>query len=206
MATSMMPASVCRIAACASRFYGVVKCNPTRPFFVSAAFFAFRLPAACLRSSQQGESEGVYTKNHKAHHSRSRDLLIPCHWLPTPPIPAHFAANSGIALGSMIYDFMPAEFVSAMASDGNLLAVPIAAIIGVPLSIRAGAVIPLSAAVAAKGTSLDTVLALNIGSAGASLTKVILLKSIFENQMIAAFLAVIIGMAVGAGYLYGFIF
>jgi len=112
----------------------------------------------------------------------------------------------GIALGSMIYGFMPTEFVSAMASEDNPLAVPIAAIIGIPLYIRAEAVIPLSAALAAKGMGLGAVMALIIGSAGASLTEVILLKSIFKNKMIAAFLAVIIGMAVGAGYLYGYIF
>lgn len=112
----------------------------------------------------------------------------------------------GIALGSMIYGFMPTEFVSAMASDDNVLAVPVAAIIGIPLYIRAEAVIPLSAALAAKGMSLGAVMALIIGSAGASLTEVVLLKSIFKNQMIAAFLMVIIGMAVAAGYVYGYIF
>ena len=112
----------------------------------------------------------------------------------------------GIALGSMIYGFMPTEFVSAMASDNNPLAVPIAAIIGIPLYIRAEAVIPLSAALAAKGMGLGAVMALIIGSAGASLTEVILLKSFFKNQMIVAFLTVIVGMAIGAGYLYGYIF
>jgi uncharacterized membrane protein YraQ (UPF0718 family) len=112
----------------------------------------------------------------------------------------------GVALGSMIYGFMPTEFVSAMASDDKLFAVPVAAIIGIPLYIRAEAVIPLSAALAAKGMSLGAVMALIIGAAGASLTEVILLKSIFKNQMIAAFLTVIIGMAVGAGYLYGYLF
>jgi uncharacterized membrane protein YraQ (UPF0718 family) len=112
----------------------------------------------------------------------------------------------GIALGSMIYGFMPTEFVSAMASEDNPLAVPLAAIIGIPLYIRAEAVIPLGAALAAKGMGLGAVMALIIGSAGASLTEVILLKSIFKNQMIAAFLAVIIGMAVSSGYLYGYIF
>lgn len=49
-------------------------------------------------------------------------------------------------------------------------------------------------------------MALIIGSAGASLTEVILLKSIFKNQMIAAFLVVILGMAISAGYLYSFMF
>ncbi|WP_394392135.1 permease [Shewanella woodyi] len=112
----------------------------------------------------------------------------------------------GIAVGSMIYGFMPTEFVAKVASDSNPFAVPIAAIIGIPLYIRAEAVIPLSAALAAKGMGLGAVMALIIGSAGASLTEVILLKSLFKNQMIIAFLTVIITMAIGAGYLYGFIF
>ena len=112
----------------------------------------------------------------------------------------------GIALGSLIYGFMPTDFVASVASDTNPLAIPVAAIIGIPLYIRAEAVIPLSAALAAKGMGLGAVMALIIGSAGASLTEVILLKSIFRNRMIMAFLAVILGMAVLSGYLYSIIF
>lgn len=112
----------------------------------------------------------------------------------------------GIAIGSLIYGFMPTEFVATVASDSNPFAIPVAAVIGIPLYIRAEAVIPLSAALAAKGMGLGAVMALIIGSAGASLTEVVLLKSIFRNQMIAAFLVVILGMAVGAGYLYSMVF
>lgn len=112
----------------------------------------------------------------------------------------------GIALGSVIYGFMPTEFVASVASRDNPWAIPVAAVIGIPLYIRAEAVIPLSAALAAKGMGLGAVMALIIGSAGASLTEVILLKSIFKNQMIAAFLLVIIGMAVVAGFGYNSLF
>jgi uncharacterized membrane protein YraQ (UPF0718 family) len=106
----------------------------------------------------------------------------------------------------MIYGFMPTEFVASVASESNPFAIPVAAVIGVPLYIRAEAVIPLSAALAAKGMGLGAVMALIIGSAGASLTEVVLLKSIFKNPMIIAFLTVIFSMAVGAGFLYSFIF
>jgi len=112
----------------------------------------------------------------------------------------------GIALGSMIYGFMPTEFVASVASENNPFAIPIAAVIGIPLYIRAEAVIPLSAALAAKGMGLGAVMALIIGSAGASLTEVVLLKSIFKNQMIIAFLTVILSMAISAGYLYSYLF
>ncbi|WP_371378984.1 permease [Thalassotalea aquiviva] len=112
----------------------------------------------------------------------------------------------GIAIGSLIYGFMPTEFVANVASENNPFAIPFAAVIGIPLYIRAEAVIPLSAALAAKGMGLGAVMALIIGSAGASLTEVILLKSIFKNKMIWAFLIVILSMAISAGFLYQFIF
>jgi len=113
---------------------------------------------------------------------------------------------SGIALGSIIYGFMPTEFVASVANENNPWAVPIAAVIGIPLYIRAEAVIPLSAALAAKGMGLGAVMALIIGSAGASLTEVVLLKSIFKTPMIIAFLTVILSMAISAGYLYSHLF
>ncbi|WP_028865939.1 permease [Psychromonas aquimarina] len=112
----------------------------------------------------------------------------------------------GISIGAFIYGFIPTDLIAEYAGEANWYAVPIAAVIGIPLYIRAEAVIPLSAALVSKGMALGSVMALIIGSAGASLTEVILLKSIFKNQMIAAFLTVILGMAVGAGYLYSFMF
>lgn len=112
----------------------------------------------------------------------------------------------GITLGSFIYGFIPTDLIAQYAGEGHWYAIPIAAVIGIPLYIRAEAVIPLSAALVQKGMALGSVMALIIGSAGASLTEVILLKAIFKNQMIAAFLAVILGMAIAAGYLYSVIF
>ncbi|ROS01326.1 hypothetical protein EDC56_1761 [Sinobacterium caligoides] len=112
----------------------------------------------------------------------------------------------GIAIGSLIYGFMPTSLVVSLANEDNPFAIPIAAVIGIPLYIRAEAVIPLSAALAAKGMGLGAVMALIIGSAGASLTEVILLKSIFKNTMIIAFLIVILSMAMSAGYLYAILF
>ncbi|KZX60667.1 permease [Halioglobus sp. HI00S01] len=112
----------------------------------------------------------------------------------------------GIAVGSFIYGFMPSDLVASVASEDNPWAIPVAAVIGIPLYIRAEAVIPLSAALAAKGMGLGAVMALIIGSAGASLTEVILLKSLFRNALVAAFVAVILSMAIGAGFFYQWAF
>ena len=112
----------------------------------------------------------------------------------------------GITIGSFIYGFMPEDTVARFANDDNPFAILIAAVIGIPLYIRAEAVIPLSAALVAKGMGLGAVMALIIGSAGASLTEIILLKSIFKNKLVIAFVAVILTMAVGAGLTYSWLF
>jgi hypothetical protein len=79
-------------------------------------------------------------------------------------------------------------------------------VIGMPLYLRAEAIIPLRAALVAKGMALGIVIAMIIGSAGASFTEIILLKSIFKNQIIAEFSTVMLSIAVAADYLYSFIF
>lgn len=111
----------------------------------------------------------------------------------------------GVGIGSLIYGVVPVDFIAKYAGPENPLAIPFAAIIGVPLYIRAEAVIPLAAALGAKGMGMGAVMALIIGSAGASLTEVILLKSLFRNPMIAAFLLVIFAMAISAGLIFTFI-
>lgn len=112
----------------------------------------------------------------------------------------------GVAIGSLIYGFMPTELIVSVAKDDNPFAIPVAAVIGIPLYIRAEAVIALSAALAAKGMGVGALMALIIGSAGASLTEVVLLKSLFKNQLIMAFLIVVLGMAISAGLTYQFLF
>ncbi len=111
----------------------------------------------------------------------------------------------GISLGALIYGFVPADFIANHAGGDNLLAVPIAAIIGIPLYVRVEALIPLSAVLVGKGMGLGAVMALIIGGGGASLTELVLLKSIFRLPMMIAFLAVILGMAITAGYLFQYI-
>ncbi len=111
-----------------------------------------------------------------------------------------------ISVGALIYGFVPTDLIAEYAGADKWYAIPVAAVIGIPLYIRAAAVIPLSAALVQKGMALGSVMALIIGSAGASLTEVILLKSIFKTPMIVAFLTVVLGMAISAGYLYSVIF
>lgn len=112
----------------------------------------------------------------------------------------------GVTFGAVIHGFVPTEFITKYASDDNPLAIPFAAVVGIPLYVRAATLIPLSIAFVAKGMGIGAVMAFIIGSAGASLPEIILLKSMFKNQLIVAFLLVVLGMAVSTGFLFSIIF
>jgi uncharacterized membrane protein YraQ (UPF0718 family) len=107
----------------------------------------------------------------------------------------------GAAIGAFIHGFVPAEIISRFAGPGNPLAVPVAAIIGIPIYIRAETMIPIGLALIEKGMSIGAVLALIIGGAGASIPELTLLSSIFKKRLLAAFLLTIFTIAVVTGYL-----
>lgn len=112
----------------------------------------------------------------------------------------------GVLIGAVIHDFVPAEFITSVAGDDNPFAIPIAAIIGIPMYIRVETMIPISEALVAKGMSMGAIIALIIGGAGASLPEILLLNKLFKPKLLAAFIITIFIGAVTTGYMLYFIF
>ena len=107
----------------------------------------------------------------------------------------------GAGIGAFIYGFFPQDLVIGLAGPGNPWSIPVAALIGVPMYIRAETVIPISVALVGKGMGVGTVLALIIGGAGASIPEMIILNSMFKKKLIFAFAINVFLVAVVAGYL-----
>ncbi len=107
----------------------------------------------------------------------------------------------GAGIGAFIHGFVPTEIISSLAGPNNPLAVPVAAIIGIPIYIRAETMIPIGLALVEKGMSLGAVLALIIGGAGASIPELTLLSAIFRKRLLAAFVVTVFTIAIAAGYL-----
>lgn len=112
----------------------------------------------------------------------------------------------GILIGAVIHDFVPAEFITSVAGDDNPFAIPIAAIIGIPMYIRVETMIPISEALVAKGMSMGAIIALIIGGAGASLPEILLLNKLFKPKLLAAFVITLFIGAVTTGYMLYIIF
>lgn len=108
----------------------------------------------------------------------------------------------GVALGAGIYGYMPQDFVLKIAGQDNLFAVPVAAVLGIPLYIRAETAIPIGVALMSKGMGIGTVMALVIGGAGMAIPEMTMLASIFRKKLVAVIIAVIFLTAVITGYLF----
>lgn len=102
-------------------------------------------------------------------------------------------------IGAIVHGFVPADFFANIAGADNPAAIPTAALVGIPLYIRVTALMPLVSSFIAKGVSMGAIIALVIGSGGASLPEVILLKRLFYWPLLIAFLGVIFSMAVIGG-------
>ena len=105
----------------------------------------------------------------------------------------------GAAIGAFIYGFLPADWILAAAGPENLFAIPAAAVIGIPLYIRAETILPISAALLSKGMGVGTVAALLIGGAGMSIPEITMLSAIFKKQFVLVFVAAIFIAAVSTG-------
>ena len=108
----------------------------------------------------------------------------------------------GVALGAGIYGYMPQDFVIRLAGPQNPFAIPIAALIGVPLYIRAETAIPIGLALMQKGMSTGAVIALIIGGAGMAIPEITMLAGIFRTQLVGALVCVIFLTAVTAGLVF----
>ena len=105
----------------------------------------------------------------------------------------------GVFIGAFIYGFVPETFITIYASGGGIISVFIASIIGIPMYIRPETMLPIAEALASKGMSLGTVVALIIGGAGASIPEVVLLSKLFKKEFVVSFVIAILVVAISTG-------
>jgi len=108
----------------------------------------------------------------------------------------------GIGIGAVLHGFIPQEFFIKYASVDNLLAVPAAVLIGIPLYSNATGVIPIVEALMAKGVPIGTVLALMMSVAAISLPEMIILRKVLKPQLIATFTGILFVAFIGVGFLF----
>lgn len=111
----------------------------------------------------------------------------------------------GAGIGAFIYEFIPTDLLANFAGASNLWAVPLAAVVGIPMYIRTETMIPIASILIAKGVAPGVMIALILGGAGASIPEVSLLNSIFKKKMVATFVLCIFAVATITGYVFNLV-
>lgn len=111
----------------------------------------------------------------------------------------------GAGIGAFIYEFIPTDLLANFAGTNNLWAVPLAAIVGIPMYIRTETMIPIAGILISKGVAPGVMIALILGGAGASIPEVSLLNSIFKKKMVVVFVLCVFTVATVTGYVFNFI-
>lgn len=154
---------------------------------------------SCCSGDDGGSASTAEIATHKTKFKKAREMA----WGLLRQTFPYLILGAGI--GAFIYGFVPEDLVVKYAGTENPFAIPIAAIIGIPMYIRVETMIPISAVLLGKGMSIGAVIALIIGGAGASIPEVIILSSIFRSKLVVTFVMTIISVAILAGYLFDMI-
>ncbi|KJR48810.1 Transporter [Desulfosporosinus sp. I2] len=112
----------------------------------------------------------------------------------------------GIAIGGAMHGYAPADFLVKYAGKDNLLAVPLAVLIGVPLYSNAAGIIPIVNVLMEKGMAMGTVLSFMMAVTALSLPEMIILRKVLKPKLLGIFVGLMTVAIIFVGYLFNWIF
>ncbi len=111
----------------------------------------------------------------------------------------------GVGLGAWFHGFFPQEWASSLGDENNLLAVPMAVLVGVPLYSNAVGVIPLAEAMLIKGVAIGTTLSFMMSIAAISLPELLILRKVLKWQALALFAGIVTVSIIIVGWIFNII-
>lgn len=111
----------------------------------------------------------------------------------------------GIAIGAFMHGYVPEGFFEQYLSSNNLLSVPLAVVLAVPMYANAAGIVPVIEVFVAKGVPIGTAIAFMMAVVGLSLPEATLLKKVMTWRLIGVFFGVITLFIILLGYLFNVI-
>jgi uncharacterized membrane protein YraQ (UPF0718 family) len=108
----------------------------------------------------------------------------------------------GVSIGGIFHGYAPEGILEKYAGKDNLLAVPIAVLIGVPLYSNVMAMIPIIESLIGKGLPIGTALAFLMSVTAVSLPEMIILRKVLKKELIAIFVSIVAVSIIFTGYLF----
>ncbi|VVH58521.1 Transporter [uncultured Gammaproteobacteria bacterium] len=111
----------------------------------------------------------------------------------------------GVGLGAWFHGFFPQGWALSLGDANNILAVPMAVLIGVPLYSNAVGVIPLAEAMLMKGVAIGTTLSFMMSIAAISLPELLILRKVIKWQALVLFAGIVTVSIIFVGWFFNFI-
>lgn len=111
----------------------------------------------------------------------------------------------GLVLGAVIHGYVPTEFFEQYLNINSIFAVPIAALVGIPIYAGCSALVPVVFALVGQGIPLGTALAFMMAIAGLSLPEAIMLKKVISMKLLAIFFGTVAVGIILIGYLFNLV-
>ncbi|MBN1281858.1 MAG: permease [Alphaproteobacteria bacterium] len=111
----------------------------------------------------------------------------------------------GVGIGAFMHGFVPQSFMERYLSSNNLLAVPMAVLLGIPLYSNAIGIIPIAEVLLTKGVPIGTVFAMMMSIVAISLPELIILRKVMKPKLLIYFALMLFVMIVFIGYFYNIV-
>ena len=109
---------------------------------------------------------------------------------------------AGVAIGAVIHNWIPQEWVETVLGKGNPFSVILAALVGAPMYADIFGTLPIAEALFAKGAALGTVVAFMMSVVALSLPSLVLLKKVVKMPLLLTFTGIVTAGIILVGYLF----
>lgn len=107
----------------------------------------------------------------------------------------------GLLLGAFMHGYIPHEFFVKYLGAENFFAVPIAAIVGIPIYANHNSVLPIVQVLLMKGVPVGTTLVMLMSITAISLPELIMLNKVLKWRILAMFVGFLLVSFIVVGYL-----
>lgn len=111
----------------------------------------------------------------------------------------------GVGIGALIHGYAPQNLLAQVAGKDNILAVPFAVIMGVPLYSNAAGTIPIVQSLLEKGLPVGTALAFMMSVTALSLPEMIILRKVLKLKLLFIYIATLSVAIIFTGYFFNLI-
>lgn len=111
----------------------------------------------------------------------------------------------GIGIGAAMHGYVPEGFFEPYIGPENVLAVPMAVILAVPLYANAAGIVPVIQVFVAKGVPIGTAIAFMMATIGLSIPEAALLRKVMSTKLIIIFFGVVTVFIIISGIFFNLV-